>query len=907
MVNVRIVKLLFGLWLAGSTVLAAIVGIDLGSQFTKSVLLAPAVPFDVILTDEGSRKDPTKIQLFTDENLAQDYQNQLISLALLVDEVKERAVKHLGEKSSLSSASKSIIDVALNIPESSSQIVRQAYLDALSLANISNVLGVVEGGSAVALNFASNKEFTNKDKEYYMIYDAGAGSTKASLFSIRVAANGETIVEMESASSNDNIGGKVLTNAAYEIILQKALNHFGIESLPEKTLTRLRQVAEKAKLILSANNEFSTVVESIYGDEDFKVYITREEFEELNSDLMQQVTQPVLDALKEGGLKVEDVKSVIFNGGSTRVPFIQKQITSLFGDDKISKSVNTDESAALGTTQKGLQFKVDSTKGPQLIEKSFHNYEIGVNDSEEQILVFGKNSTLGSIARIEHDPVEALSLNLYEDGTLIKSFNFDQINDKLACKKDEKKLVTTFELDQNKLFNLVEVEVECRKQNKSFLGNLLKKKDKKVDEVEEEVGEEEEKEKEIGEEESKDKNEDTNDIEEEQDDLADAASNATDKNKTESTKPLKSKARKSARNKNTKISIPKSTYPHVKPLDRATRKEFAAEISRLHSLEKARLEVELVRNELESQIYKLRELLDENEEQLSQELSESDKQVYFDYMDQAIEWFDFDSDDSSVDDLKQKIKEVESKQAEVKKYVDMTKTDLSKEGMKRLYEDGTNLMMSIQSSMLKLGEGVAEMRKKYEEAGFNFDKENDKAKIKSAGQEDQMLNFDRNLQEYKEIITKVGQLVDMSDKKFNKIEKTELYQFHDMLAKGVSEMVLDLVKIESSHMERMKLFDEQYDKLVLRQQQKEYRKKMREAAKEAERKKKQDEHEEKEQDEDDDDVEEIENDTIKIVSEKTVDSGSNTISTSTDSSPETTSFTQENEVEKEDELEHDEL
>ena len=34
----------------------AILGIDYGQQFTKAVLLAPGVPFEIVLTDEGRER-----------------------------------------------------------------------------------------------------------------------------------------------------------------------------------------------------------------------------------------------------------------------------------------------------------------------------------------------------------------------------------------------------------------------------------------------------------------------------------------------------------------------------------------------------------------------------------------------------------------------------------------------------------------------------------------------------------------------------------------------------------------------------------------------------------------------------------------------------------------------------------
>ena len=53
--------------------------------------------------------------------------------------------------------------------------------------------------------------------------------------------------------------------------------------------------------------------------------------------------------------------------------FHPKHIATLVGENKISKSVNTDESSALGTTAKALRLKagVSSGKDMILLEKVF--------------------------------------------------------------------------------------------------------------------------------------------------------------------------------------------------------------------------------------------------------------------------------------------------------------------------------------------------------------------------------------------------------------------------------------------------------------------------------------------------------------------------------------------------------
>ena len=868
-----------------SSVFSAIVGIDYGQQFTKAVLLAPGIPFELVLTDEGKRKDLSGICIRKELNgglersygsqmgslmtrfpqntvldlkqligksfddpatekylrthfgiklVADDSRNNAIKfdlglenstyqfsveelLAMSLNEIKARALNDLEENPN---AAALVEDVAISIPPFSSQATRRAYLDSLYLANFSNVLGLVDEGTSVALNFAGNKKYDQSDyndvSEYHLVFDAGAGYTTATLFSITPQSNGKVVLQMESVGEDLLFGGKTLTESVYSIILEKLLNHFNLESsdLSDKIHARLYEVAEKAKIILSANTEYHTTLESIYGDKDFKVLITRDEFEEINSDLMDRVTKPIETALKKSGLSVESLKSVILNGGSTRVPFVQKHVSLFVGEDKISKSVNTDESSALGTTQMGLKLKTktQSPKDIKLVDKSYHNFEVSVNGNEEQLVVFPEGSVVDNTTKVSLGEVgDSLSISLFEDGSLIKSYNFGDVSsaiEKLGCKSDEnKEVLATFELNRSKIFDLVKANIQCQpKKSGSFLKNLLK------NSGEQEVL--------------------VDGSDDEQETEGEFNSTSSDTNSTDTN----SKSKRSKALKSTYVSIPPAVYPHIEPIAKDEKKKLLRKLAYLNYLDDAKIELTAARNQLESQLYKLRDLIESNEETLSKELSSKEISKFTNYVSEQIEWLDFESDDALIDNLRQKIKNAGKREQEVKRYLEMSSTDLSKDGMKNLYEDGSKLIMKIQSSMLKFGEQIAEIRKKYDEARFNFDKENDRIKLKLMGKEDKMLSFDKNLQEYREVISKIGELLNFSDSKFNKISKSELYTFHESLAKGVAQMVIDLMELENTHIERLKLFDEQFDKLTERQLQKEYRKKLREAAKEAERK-----------------------------------------------------------------------
>ncbi|KAG7662900.1 LHS1 [[Candida] subhashii] len=875
---------------------SAILGVDYGQQYSKAVLLAPGIPFEIVLTDEGKRKDLSGlcirqqghqlertygsqmgslitrfpqscvldlkaligkkiddpsvsqyskihpgIKLVGDENRGNSIKFDLgLSnstfqfsveelLAMTLSEFKQRA---LNELENSKNAAPLVDDVIIAIPPFSSQATRQAYLDALKLAGFSNVLGLVEEGTSVALNFASNKKFEkdefNGKKQYHLVLDVGAGYTTATLFSIIPNIQKQLIVEMESVGSDSMFGGSLLTDSVYSIISQKFLDQFNLKNkdITPKLSARLYDIAEKAKIVLSANNEYSTTIESIYDEKDFRFAITRQEFEDHNADLIAHVNQPIIEALKAKDLSVENLTSVILNGGSSRVPFVQKHVSLFVGEEKISKSVNTDESSALGTTLRGLNIKTGTSKNVVLVEKNHYNFGYSVNGKDVET-VFAKGSIVGNVTRVNVGPIENqnVTVELYEDGSLFKSYTFDNVLSKYtkhSCKsKQTKELFISFELNENKMFDLTRAEIECvSHKSESFFDKLLHKKEP----------------------ESEDESEDESTT-------ASTIKNLNNTNGTNNTVPEPPKKKsKTKKPKVTWIMKPEATYPRIKPLSRTDQRELSKKLEYLNKQDDLKVELDALRNRLESSCYGLRSFIDDNEDVLQSALSKRKISTYSDYVSEVIEWLDFESDDASIEDIEEKLQEIKTKKDELDKIKQMAEADLSHAAMKKIYDEGSKMVMKIQSKMLDFGQSISEIRAKYDKAGFNFDKENDRIKLRLMENDDKLLSFDRTLEAYREILTEIGQLVDNPDE-FDRIPREHVFDCHYRLGQKIADMVRDLMAIEGMHAKRTELFESQFERLTEREKQREFRKKLREASKSMEEEAKKTEEAAKEEEE----------------------------------------------------------
>ncbi|ODQ63848.1 actin-like ATPase domain-containing protein, partial [Nadsonia fulvescens var. elongata DSM 6958] len=412
--------------------LASILGIDFGQEFTKAVLVAPGLPFEVVLTPDSKRKEasvlgfkrahgsndterlygsdavtfasrsPKEVLLYSKPLLGLPFDDQNPSvqeytqrfpglqltpsknsrstiamnvfgdsypleelLAMNFDSIKSRATAMLADN--IKSQTDTIKNVAITVPPHFTSSQRRAISDAVEIAGL-KLISVIDDGTAVAVNYASQRQFSD-EKEYHIIYDMGAGSTDATLVSFRQAnvAEGKftknvLFIEIEGIGYEETLGGHQLTQSIVTLLrskfLQKNPKIVEADLLADQRASRkLWREADRVKTILSANTETTSSIESFYKEIDFRATVSREEFEAVVADLKPLVTSVIQNALSNPlnpeirkQFSIDQVSSVIFTGGSTRVPFVQKEIIALVGEDKIAKNVNADEAAVMGTT-----------------------------------------------------------------------------------------------------------------------------------------------------------------------------------------------------------------------------------------------------------------------------------------------------------------------------------------------------------------------------------------------------------------------------------------------------------------------------------------------------------------------------------------------------------------------------
>jgi molecular chaperone DnaK (HSP70) len=111
-------------------------------------------------------------------------------------------------------------------------------------------------------------------------------------------------------------------------------------------LQAVRKAVIEAKIALSSQP--ATILDAdLPGGKKYQREITREQFESLIAPVLDRTLGPCKQALKDAGLKPEQVEEVVLVGGSTRIPRVRQLVEQLFQRTPHSE-LNPDEVVALG-------------------------------------------------------------------------------------------------------------------------------------------------------------------------------------------------------------------------------------------------------------------------------------------------------------------------------------------------------------------------------------------------------------------------------------------------------------------------------------------------------------------------------------------------------------------------------
>ena len=327
------------------------IGIDLGTTYS-AVATIDATGIPKIIENNGKSITPSCVMLENDKLIVGDIPETRYGMRGF--DVGARFKRHMGEEHTTQLGSRSftptdlsaavlkemlkiaenqlgeVSEAVITIPANFMQEARDATLQAAEKAGI-KVNYIINEPTAAAL-FYGHQEGTALNG-YYAVYDMGGGTFDVSI--VKAENNNIDVIASEGVAK---LGGDDFDKALRDLFKQKFQEMTSEEAQDEDV--PLSKMAE-LKVRLSERDK---VPHLINGE---LIEVTKTEFEERISSLINQAEFLCETALEQADLQVSDLKAIYLAGGSTRVPAVMRSIKKVFHKEPIG-SENVDEVVALG-------------------------------------------------------------------------------------------------------------------------------------------------------------------------------------------------------------------------------------------------------------------------------------------------------------------------------------------------------------------------------------------------------------------------------------------------------------------------------------------------------------------------------------------------------------------------------
>ncbi len=225
-----------------------------------------------------------------------------------------------------------LVGAVITVPAYFDDAQRQATKDAARVAGV-NVLRLLNEPTAAAIAYGLD----NAAEGIYAVYDLGGGT-----FDISILRLTQGVFEVLAANGDSALGGDDFDRRIYCWALDQARIH----TLADADKALLMAHAREAKESLSEHGE-AHITAVLTTGEVVDLRLSEAIFNEITASLVNKTLLPCRKALRDAGLRAEDVKGVVMVGGSTRIPRIQAAVGEFFGQTPLT-NLDPDKVVALG-------------------------------------------------------------------------------------------------------------------------------------------------------------------------------------------------------------------------------------------------------------------------------------------------------------------------------------------------------------------------------------------------------------------------------------------------------------------------------------------------------------------------------------------------------------------------------
>lgn len=299
-----------------------------GKEAVKAAAMEPDRIADFAKRDMGS--------MFYSRKVGGESLPPEVIQSLILEKLKRDAELKLGP----------IKKAVVTVPAFFNEPRRKATQDAAQLAGL-EILDIINEPTAAAIAFGHQVGFLDqkgqaRQKEVVLVYDLGGGTFDVTL--MEIAGSNFTAI---ATGGDVFLGGIDWDRRLADYIAdQFKEKHHGFDPRNDSAgMHRLLKEAEDAKRALSAREQITVNFEFV--GHGLRLPITRAEFEEMTSDLIERTRFTVRSVLTEAKMTWKDVTRLLLVGGSSRMPMVQRILENDSGL-KVDRSLSPDEAVAHG-------------------------------------------------------------------------------------------------------------------------------------------------------------------------------------------------------------------------------------------------------------------------------------------------------------------------------------------------------------------------------------------------------------------------------------------------------------------------------------------------------------------------------------------------------------------------------
>jgi molecular chaperone DnaK len=274
------------------------------------------------------------------------------------EEISSLILKKLKKDAEAHFQGKEITDVVITVPAYFNDSEKQATRDAGQMAGF-NVLQVINEPTAAAIAYGVSNEGSTSQKVF--VFDLGGGTFDVTVLDV-VHNNGKKEINIINTDGDHRLGGKDWDDKIIEFFAEKFIEEHGSDPRDDEDgMATLRIESEKIKKKLSEKDEQRLAL-SVDGNKS-KLSITKNEFEDLCSDLLSRTEGLCNTVLSDANLTWNDINTILLVGGSTRMPMVVEMLSRISGKEIRTDLIQPDECVAKGAAIKAMQFSITDTSG----------------------------------------------------------------------------------------------------------------------------------------------------------------------------------------------------------------------------------------------------------------------------------------------------------------------------------------------------------------------------------------------------------------------------------------------------------------------------------------------------------------------------------------------------------------